>query len=135
MFKLNYILKQLADSYGFDKLTIIENIIAWGGTLRLKIVTNNKEFFVKEKVTYLTINEFKNKTSLHKILFDSGAPVVPILLNSNRMSYTQIENQFFEILPWINGKPLKRNIKSLKKLAINMGQFQIYCSNNFFELS
>jgi Ser/Thr protein kinase RdoA (MazF antagonist) len=134
MLKLDDILDQLAKSYCFDKLTIIENIVSWGGTLRLKIAANNQEFFLKEKVSYLNTDEFKKKTLLHKVLFDSGAPVVPVLLNSNGMPYTQIENQFFEILPWIKGKPIKRNTKDLEKLATNMGKFQIYSTNNFSRL-
>ena len=37
-------------------------------------------------------------------------------------------------MPWVKGKPLKRNIKDLEKLAVNMGKFQIHSSNNFSKL-
>ena len=131
MLELKDIFDQLEKSYFFDKITLIENIVAWGGTLRLKIKANNLEFFLKEKVIYLTPDEFKNKTSLHKELFNAGAPVVPILLNSNGVPYTQVKNQFFEVLPWINGEIITRNIKDLEKLALHMGLFQNYSNDKF----
>lgn len=121
---------QISKSYNLNNIKLIDNIVAWGGTLRLKVKANNKYYFIKEKVVYLTSNEFKRKTLLHKQLYLSNSPVVPILDNG-KTPYLSIENRNFEVMPWISGDSIKtNNLEEIKKLAETLAKFQIISSNN-----
>lgn len=123
------ILSILEKDFDLGNITRIENIVAWGGTLRLKINVNNQSYFLKEKVTYLSSNEFKRKTLIHQALSLAGAPVCPIINSNKNFPYSSIGSRLFELLPWLNGRSLKVTSQNLQKLGLTLAKLQIYANN------
>lgn len=127
------LLDSLASFYLLKEVEIIENIVSWGGTLRAKINSSNGECFVKEKVVYLTSEEFKQKTLIHQELFFLNAPVVPILKNIEGLPYTSVDGgRLFEVMPLVKGVGAERKKNHLEKLAFSLAEIQKCSNENLF---
>lgn len=132
---LENVICKITKQYNLSNATVVENILGWGGTLRVKINSGNVNYFAKEKVVYLKPSEFKYKTLFHQQLFALKAPVVPILNNNKNVPYTVVGGKLFELMPWVESVPLLGDSKDLYKISEALAIFQVAANKKFRNIS
>ncbi|MBS1807403.1 MAG: phosphotransferase [Acidobacteria bacterium] len=101
---IDYLLARLEENYEKTGLSISDDLTSWGNTLRLRLAgTKEMQLFLKEKVFYLSSDEFPIHLFLHRHVMKSGVPVAPLLTTKSGAISFKVCKREFEVQQWLQG--------------------------------
>ena len=104
-----YFIKAVLDQYFTVDCVSQEDILGWGKTIRKRLKLKEKSYFLKEKVPYLTIKEFRAKVAIHNLLRLQAAPVSMLVTTRDKKKYATFGNRYFELHEWVPGRFINHN--------------------------
>ena len=109
MIDKNPIIKLVLTQYPLVNFESQNDIPGWGTTIRKTLTLNGKSYFLKEKVPYLTSEEFITKINLHNLLQLNTGPAATLVSTHDKKQYAKFGDRYFELHEWVSGRFINYN--------------------------